>query len=57
MTLNDSHDPSISNTLYTPFSLPQMLSQLFLSVNVDAKVECNPGKAYSQRNYKSRAFF
>ena len=55
--MNDSHDPSISSTMYTPFSVPQMLSQLFLSLNVDAKVKSNPVKTYSQIKNKSRVFF
>ena len=42
--------------MYPPFSFPQMLSQLFLSLNVDAKVEFNPFKTYSQINNKSRVF-
>ena len=43
--------------MYAPFSFPQMLSQLFLSLNVDAKVESNPVKTYSQIKNKSRVFF
>ena len=43
--------------MYTPFSVPQMLSQLFLSLNVDAKVKSNPVKTYSQIKNKSRVFF
>ena len=42
--------------MYAPFGFPQMLSQLFLSLNVDAKVESNPVKTYSQIKNKSRVF-